>query len=111
MAEKTKFEDIIDELKQKTAGFDASNYLGFLAIQITLKDLKKVFYIEVRDGKLSIEPYEYNDRHANIIMSSANFIKMINGKLNKELAFATGKLKIEGDIGRASELSNLFAKK
>jgi len=111
MAEKTKFQSILDELKEKTSGFDAGSYHGFLAIQVTLKDLKKVLYVEVKDGNLSIEPYEYNDRHANIIISSANFIKLINGKLNKELAFVTGKLKIDGDIGKASELSGLFGKK
>jgi len=111
MAEKIKFESIIDELREKTAGFDASNYYNFLAIQVTLKDLKKALYVEIKDGKLSIEPYEYNDRQANIIMTSTNFIKLINGKLDKMLALATGKLRIEGDLGKASELSNLFSKK
>jgi putative sterol carrier protein len=33
---------------------------------------------------------------------------MINNQLNSTLAFTTGKLKIEGDIGKASELSKLF---
>jgi len=110
MAEKIKFQSIIDELKEKTAGFDASNYHDFLAIQVTLKDLKKVLYIEVKNGNLAIEPYEYNDRNANITMTAANFVKLINGKLNKELAFATGKLKIDGDIGKAAELSKLFGR-
>jgi len=111
MAEKIKFESIIDELREKTAGFDASSYQGFLAIQVTLKDLKKVLYVEVKEGKLSIEPYEYNDRNANITISSANFVKMINGKLDKVAAFLTGKLKIDGDVEKAKELSNLFVKK
>jgi len=110
MAEKLKFQDIINELKEKTAGFDASNYHGFLAIQVTLKDLKKVLYIEVKDGNLSIEPYEYNDRNAHIIMSSSNFVKLINGKLDKVAAFLTGKMKIEGDMEKAKELSTLFGR-
>ena len=103
-----KFKGIIDGLKAKTANFDASGYKGFLAIQVTLKDLNEVFYLEIKDGKLSIEPHEYRDRQANIIISSDNFDKMINGKLNSVLAFTTGKLKIEGDIGKAKELSNIF---
>jgi len=110
MAEKLKFQDIIDELKEKTSGFDASSYQGFLAIQVTLKDLKKVLYVEVKDGNLSIEPYEYNDRNANIIISSSNFVKMINGKLDKVAAFLTGKMKIEGDMEKAKELSSLFGR-
>ena len=101
-------QSIISEIKEKTKGFDATNYHGFLAIQVTLKDLGEVFYVEVKDGKLSVEPYSYNDRQANIIMSSAKFVKMINGKLNSVVAFTTGQMKIEGDVGKASELAGLF---
>lgn len=108
MSEKLK--SIMDELNQKTDGFDAGGYSGFLALQVTLKDLNEVFYIEIKDGGLKIEPYEYNDRQANIIISSDNFIKMINGKLNSVLAFTMGKLKIEGDINKAKELSSIFKK-
>ena len=100
--------EVIQEVKAKTASFDGSAYHGFLAVQITLKDLGEVFYVEIRDGKLSIEPYEYNDRQANMIVSSSDFIKIINKKLNPVVAFTTGKLKIDGDIGKASELAELF---
>ena len=101
-------DDIISEMREKASGFDASTYSGFLALQITLKDLGQPLYVEVKDGKLSIEPYEYADRQAHMIISSANFMKMINGKLNSVLAFTTGKLKIEGDIEKAKELKQLF---
>ncbi|MCL2013973.1 MAG: SCP2 sterol-binding domain-containing protein [Oscillospiraceae bacterium] len=99
---------IIKELKEKTAAFDGASYKGFLALQITLKDLNEVFYIEIKGGKLSIEPYEYNDRQANMIISSKDFVKLINGKLNSVIAFTTGKLKIEGDIQSAKELANIL---
>ena len=105
-----KFKSIIDEVKEKTAKFDAKSYGGFLAIQVTLKDLGEAFYLEIKNGKLSIEPFEYGDRQANIIMTGDNFIKMINGKLNSTLAFTTGKLKIEGEIGKAKELSEILKK-
>ena len=105
-----EFQKLFDNVKEKTANFDASAYDGFLAIQITLKDLDKQFYLEIKDGILTVEPYEYVDRQANLIISSANFVKLINGKLNSVLAFTTGKLKIEGDIGKAGELSNILKK-
>jgi putative sterol carrier protein len=98
----------MDELKEKTASFNAKDYKDFLAVQITLKDLNEIFYMEIKDGELNIEPYEYNDRQANIIISSDNFVKMMNGKLNSVVAFTTGKLKIEGNVGKASELSKIF---
>ena len=100
--------EIIEQIKEKTANFDASTYEGFLALQVTLSDLNEAFYVEIKDGKFSVEPFEYDDRQANLIMTSANFVKMINKKLNSKLAFTTGKLKIEGDISKASELSKLL---
>jgi putative sterol carrier protein len=100
--------NVIKEVKAKTADFQEGNYQGFLAVQVTLTDINEVFYVEIKDGKLSIEPYEYNDRQANLMISSANFIKMINKKLNAVLAFTTGKLKIDGDIGKAQEMAALF---
>ena len=103
-------QEIIDEIKTKTTGFDAGAYNGFLALQITLSDLNEPFYVEIKDGKLSIEPYEYHDKQANLIISTKDFVKMINGKLNSMLAFTTGKLKIEGSIERAKELSELLKK-
>jgi putative sterol carrier protein len=102
--------EIIEQIKEKTAGFDVSKYEGFLALQVTLSDLNEAFYLEIKDGKMTIEPFEYNDRQANLIMTSANFVKMINKKLNSKIAFTTGKLKIEGDISKASELSKLLSK-
>jgi putative sterol carrier protein len=106
-----KFKSVFDELKEKTASFDASGYGDFLAVQVTLKELNEVFYIEIKDGKLSVEPYEYKDRQANIIISSDNFIKLMNGNLNSVLAFTTGKLKIEGSVNKATELSKILSKK
>ena len=101
-------QDILNELGKKAVGFDASSYKDFLAVQVTLSDLGEPLYVEIKDGKLSVEPYEYDGRQANLIISSENFKKMINGKLNPILAFTTGKLKIEGNIGKAKELADLF---
>ena len=101
-------QDIINEIKEKTANFDASSYNGFLAVQVTLRDLNEPFYVEIKDGKLSVEPYEYYDRQANLIISTDDFQKMINGNLNSVFAFTTGKLKIDGNIEKAKELSGLF---
>jgi len=110
-AAKIPVEDIIAEIKQKTANFDGSNYHGFLALQINLTDIDKVFYVEVKEGKLTIEPFEYNDRQAKMTMTSANFQKMINGKLSGTTAFLTGKLKIDGSIEKCKELTALLGGK
>lgn len=106
-----KFKSIFDDVKSRLAEFDATSYGDFLAIQITLSDTDGVFYIEIKDGVLTCEPYPYDDRQANIIMKADNFVKMIDGKLGSVVAFTTGKLKIEGSISKAKELSKLMGGK
>ena len=101
------FQEILEEVKSRTAGFDAAGR-GFLAVQVTLKDMGEKFYVEIKDDRLTVAPFEYNDRQANLIISSENFVKLINGKLGAVNAFLTGRLKIEGDVGKAKEMALLF---
>lgn len=105
----------MDELLEKIRGMakdiDVSN-AGFLAVQINVKDrYPGVFYVEVKDQKINIEPYEYNDRNCAITMKMDNLVKLIDGKLDAVAAFTLGKLKVDGDIGKALEFANLIKNK
>lgn len=101
-------QDILTKAREKAMKIDVSD-VGFLAVQINLKDLDPgTFYIEVKDHRISIEPYEYNDRSCALTLSADNFNKLIDGKLDPVAAFTLGKLKVDGDIGKALEFSNLI---
>ncbi|MCA9774372.1 MAG: SCP2 sterol-binding domain-containing protein [Myxococcales bacterium] len=43
-----------------------------------------------------------------ITMAAADFIDLVNGKLNGQMAFMSGKLKIAGDMGLAMKLQKLL---
>lgn len=43
-----------------------------------------------------------------VAMSEADFLNMINGKLNAQMAFMSGKLKIQGDMGLALKLQQIL---
>ena len=103
-----KFDELVSKVRETAQKADASN-MGFLAVQINItgKD-SGVFYVEVKDGKINVEPYDYHDRNCAITISSADFVKLANGKLDPVLAFTTGKLKVDGDIGKALEFSKLL---
>lgn len=66
------------------------------------------FYVEMKGGHLAIEPYEYHDRDVEITISDENFQKLIDGKLDPVAAFTFGKLKAQGDLGKALELKKLI---
>jgi len=44
-----------------------------------------------------------------ISMTASDYLDMLAGKLNGQMAFMTGKLRIAGDMGLALRLQNLFA--
>ncbi len=103
-------QELLDMLKKMAVDIDVSQ-TDFMAIQFNIKDRDPgVFYVEIRDHKISIEPYEYNDRQCAITMKMDNLIKLINGKLDAVAAFTLGKLKVDGDIGKALEFSKLIKK-
>ena len=71
---------------------------------LQLVDMKVELYIEIKDGQVHVEPYEYYDRNAILTVNATNFTKLINGKLDPVIAFTTGKLKVDGDVNAALEL-------
>ena len=101
------FDELLAKVREKAQGADVSG-TDFLAVQVNITgDNGGVFYVEVKDHKINIEPYEYNDRNCAITMDMTNFNKLIDGKLDPILAFTTGKLKVDGDAGKALEFSKL----
>ncbi len=105
-----KFDELLTKVRGLTSRIDASG-TDFLAVQVNITDKGEdggVFYVEVKDGKVSVEPYEYNDRDCSITMTNKNFNKLIDGKLDPVVAFTTRRLKVDGDVGKALEFSKLI---
>jgi putative sterol carrier protein len=102
-----KFDELLEKVRGLAAKADVSSS-DFLAIQVNITgDEGGTFYVEVKDHKINIEPYEYNDRQCAITMNMDNFNKLLDGKLDPVFAFTTGKLKVAGDVGKAIEFSKI----
>lgn len=99
---------LIERMRTQFGSKDVSTIEGLLAIQVNLKDPDGVLYVEIKDGNLSIEPYEYIDRNAAITISMDNFVKLLDKKLDPVLAFTLGKLKVDGDTGKVLALTKLI---
>ena len=90
---------------------DVSKFEGELAFQFNIVgDGQGIFYLKVKDGQLSVEPYEYYDRDAIFIATAKVFTKLVEGKLNPVVAFTTGKLKVEGNLDKALEIQKIITK-
>ncbi|MCR5204593.1 MAG: SCP2 sterol-binding domain-containing protein [Lachnospiraceae bacterium] len=102
------FDELLSKVRKIASETDISG-TDFLAVQVNITEPDGgVFYVEVKDGKVNVEPYEYNDRNCAVTMKMADFNKLLDGKLNPVIAFTTGKLKVDGDVGKALEFSKLL---
>lgn len=102
------YEEIFTKSKELILANEVDGLEGHIAVQINIiGEGEGAFYIELKDGKVYVEPYEYYDRDCIFIVSGKNFIKMCEGKLDAVLAFTTGKLKVEGSIEKALEFNKI----
>ncbi len=99
------YENLVETVRERFKDTDVSAQNGTLAYQFNVTgEGEGIFYVEIKDGQVHVEPYEYYDRNAIITISGPNLIKLINGKLDAVAAFTTGRLKVDGDINAALEL-------
>lgn len=94
------YEQIVAKVRDKFDGCDTSSIEGTQAIQINLagKNAEGVFYIEVKDGKVNVEPYDYHDNWATVTVAPTNLMKLLDGKMNPVTAYTTGKVSVTGDV-------------
>ena len=103
------YEQVVSKVKAKYSDIDASSTEGTQAIQINLsgKNTEGIFYIEVKDGKVNVEPYDYHDKLAEVTVNPTNLFKILDGKLNPVIAYTTGKVSISGDVDTVLRFVNL----
>ena len=72
------YADFFYEVKGKFMGADVSDIQEHLAYQFNIEDEEAggAFYVEVKDGVLFVEPYEYYDRDAMFISTPEVFRKL-----------------------------------
>lgn len=105
------FEEMFAKAKELFMKSDVSEVKEHLAYQFNITGTcGGIFYAEVKDGKLYVEPYEYFDRDAIFICSADTLFQLAGGKLDPVLAFTLGKLRVEGSIEQALKLKNFLAK-
>jgi putative sterol carrier protein len=62
----------------------------------------------IKDEQCEVKEGAHPSPNITISMAAGDYLDMINGKLNGQVAFMTGRLKISGDIGLALKLQGLF---
>lgn len=103
------YAEMFSKLKQKMMDADVSDIKEHLAYQFNITgEAEGIFYVEVKEGKLFVEPYEYFDRDVIFTCSAETLFKIADRKLDSILAVTLGKLKVEGNIEKALRFKELM---
>lgn len=103
------YAEFFSEIKGKFMEADISGIQEHLAYQFNITgDGEGIFYVEAKEGKIYVEPYEYFDRDAMFTCSADTLRKIAEGKLDPIWAVTTQKLKVEGNIDKALKLKGII---
>lgn len=109
--EKMTYEEIVEKLKKVYGKAKADKIEGHLAVQFDIVgEGEGALYIEVNDGVIDVQPYEYYDKNALVRITADVLMDIATGKLDFESAYNDQKLWIEGDLGAALLLKNIDIK-
>ena len=103
------YEEVVKEAQKIAAKGDASGIKEHLAVQYNITgEGEGVFYMEVKDGRIDVQPYDYNDRDILVTADGQTILDMMSGKLDIVNAYLTHKISAEGNLGKADILKKLI---
>lgn len=106
------YADFFAKIREQFREADVSDITEHLAYQFNITgEAEGIFYVEVKEGQLYVEPYEYYDRDAIFTASAATLMKIAEGKTDPIKEFTLRRLKVEGNIDKALKLKNLIDSK
>lgn len=86
--------------EEKIAGMDAT-------FQFVVNGAAS-YYVKIADGAAEVAEGTADNPTIVLTASPDDWMALINGDLNGQTAFLTGKLKIQGDVTLAMKLESLF---
>lgn len=105
------YHELVDHLKKTYEKADAGMVKEHVAIQFNVTgEAQGAFYLEIADGKVKIEPYEYYDRDVLVTCSESDLLDILAGKMDFVEAFNDGKIRAEGNLIKALDLKGVIEK-
>ncbi len=92
------YEEIVYMCRDFFENADARMIFEHIAIQVNVEgEGSGIFYMEVADRSICIEPYDYYDRDGLVITDAATLCDIISGKMSLSETIESGRLRYEGN--------------
>ena len=102
------FEESYTTIKEYFEGKDFSGFgAGTYSYEFDITgEGEGKFYIEVNDGCLDMQPFDYKNSLCVFEVSSVSLCSIIERRMSPTAAYSTGRLLIKGDVSAAFRLAD-----
>jgi putative sterol carrier protein len=66
------------------------------------------YHAIIKDGTIEVSEGTHPSPHMTLSMTGEDYVDLATGKLNAQMAFMTGRLRIAGDMGLAVKMPSLI---
>ena len=99
------YDELVSRVKEETKNARVSKTVGHVAFQFNVRgEGEGAFYLEIEDGRIFVEPYEYYDRDVLIETTADTILQMLDGALLPRIAFANDQLQAYGNVDQLQVL-------
>lgn len=100
-----RYEELVANVKKAAERAKVGRNVGHIAFQFNIEgEGEGAFYLEIADGRVHVEPYEYYDRDVLIITTADVVMQMIEGKLLPMVAYTNEQLRAYGNVNQLQVL-------
>jgi len=100
-------EDLVDLLQKRIEAADKSKLTFEASFSVNIVG-EGNFHLVIKDGGAKVEKGALKDANLTVSCKRDILMKIVQGKMDAKLAYATGKLKCKGDIAYAFKLTVLM---